>query len=205
VKKLIDKVAASIPQGTPMQPVRCKAFVQGNEQFVYNRDVFSYQCDGEKTVGYNANVQFTVDRPAAKVWPVFKDFNLWQNDFGHYYSGAFGEKVGHLIHLTNKPQGAPESFYIVVHVIPEHLLVLSQPILEIDGIKHIGTHAFILTDNSDKTVVTGVMQHAKRAVNLNVEETIAHYESFIGDDKVRKWATVLGQALTKAVEQSEGN
>jgi len=196
------KTMATESVGTALQPVCHAVFVQGNDEFFYNRDIFSYESGGEKTVGYNANIQFTVASPARRVWPIFKDFNLWQNDFGHYYSGAFGDKEGEMVHITDKNRGPPQGFYIVEHSIPEHLLVLAQPVCETDGIKHIGTHAFILTDRGHKTVVTGLMQHAKRSATLDVAGTIAEYDVMIREAKVHKWATVLGQALRARVAAS---
>src|SRR5579864_2400598 len=52
---------------------------------------FAYRTERGIVAGCDFNVSFTIDRPTPQVWPYFKDFNRWQNSYGHFYSGVLGE------------------------------------------------------------------------------------------------------------------
>lgn len=169
---------------------------------VYNRTVFSYTLDGEAVAGYVADVQFTIEQPAAVVWLVMRDFNLWQNEFGHFYSRAFGDSPREMVAISDRTDGEPQNFYIVEHIIPEHLIVYSQPVLRQKGIKNIGTHVFLLTEHVGGTTISVLMQHAHQAPNLDIEETVKRYRDLLEGDTAHKWSRVLAPTLRKLVMDS---
>ena len=90
---------------------------------------------GGPVAGKTLNVIFTIDRPAREVWPYFKDFNLWQNCYQHYYSGVVGDLEGKPLALAAgaRPEifGPPQ--YTVARVVPEHLIILFQPVVNDGG------------------------------------------------------------------------
>jgi hypothetical protein len=87
---------------------------------------YTQAADAGELVGKTLNVMFTLDRPAAEVWPHFKDLNLWQNAYGHYYSGVIGDLEGETFRLSDKPDDGGPHQYRMVRVISEHVMVMSQ-------------------------------------------------------------------------------
>src|SRR5687767_9270596 len=61
---------------------------------------FTYLTDEGLVSGRNTNHMFTIERPARQVWPYIKDFNLWQNAYGFYYSGVVGDLEGKFFHIS---------------------------------------------------------------------------------------------------------
>ena len=76
--------------GTVLAPRWYESFADVNGDECVHSKLYSYVEDGQLTVGTTKSVMFTVDRPASEVWPVLKDFNLWQAEYGHHYSGVVG-------------------------------------------------------------------------------------------------------------------
>src|SRR5262245_4677875 len=81
---------------------------------------FTQETSKGLIAGATWNFMFVIHHPAKDVWPVFKDFNAWQNSYGHYYSGVVGDLEGRTFALgTADDLGVPR--YEVLKVIPEHL------------------------------------------------------------------------------------
>jgi hypothetical protein len=93
----------------------------------------------------------------------------WQSQLSHFYSGVVGDLEGEEFFLTlDKSKRGYR--YEVLRVIPEHLLVFSQPLPEPGeeisvpghGVVSPGFHVFMLNEHDGKTVATILMQHASR-------------------------------------------
>jgi len=132
---------------------------------------FTYHSDAGFVAGENITVKFVIDRPIGEVWPYASDWNTWMNPGGFYYSGVLGELEGQTFSLTLKPNDTETPhLYRVDKVIPEHLIVVSQPIFTDDDIKVYagfpayggasgGYHVFMLAEHGGKTHVTVYMEH----------------------------------------------
>src|ERR1700679_128865 len=95
--------------------------VRGDER--QHRRFFSYATEPGLMTGTTTSVMLTIERPAKEVWPVFKDFNRWQNSYQHYYSGIVGDLEGQTFRLVlgaglDDPRGSSVE-YQVARVIPE--------------------------------------------------------------------------------------
>jgi hypothetical protein len=104
--------------------------------------------------------------------------------------------------------------YQVVRVIPEYVIVISQPVPEPGeeisvpglGIVSPGFHAFTLNEHGGETVLTGLMQHASlmadaaSAKEFSAEDALEPW-SGLGMEGVKKWAEVFIPTLTKLVEE----
>src|SRR5438046_3076934 len=53
--------------------------------------LFTYETDAGLVGGQDISVMFTLDASASEVWPYVRDFNLWQNSYGYFYSGTIGD------------------------------------------------------------------------------------------------------------------
>jgi hypothetical protein len=65
--------------------------------------------------------------------------------------------------ITVKQTGEPDfetDDYVILRVIPEHLIVIFQPVPKGKGAVSPGFHAFLLNEYGGKTTVTGHMEHA---------------------------------------------
>ena len=57
--------------------------------------------DGDTiTADVSIKYEFVIDRPAADVWPYFKNLNLWQTDL--HYSGIPGDEEGNTLNFIIK-------------------------------------------------------------------------------------------------------
>ena len=160
-------------QGTFARPTVGDVAVYGDENTTIRRVVFSYASGSEQVVGTKTSVQFEVARPVRAVWPVFQDFNLWQNDAGYFVTGPFGDKEGELEFLFGGVRGDASidnaQPQLVQQLVPESHIVLHSPPREgIDaegrplGYRHEGKSVFVLTEVDEATVVTASMEHLFR-------------------------------------------
>src|SRR5947209_2244667 len=67
-----------------------------------NQRYFLYRTPLGLVSGKTFSITFTIDRPTRDVWPVFKDFNLWQNSHNGY-SGVVGDLDGKSFQLSSQP------------------------------------------------------------------------------------------------------
>jgi hypothetical protein len=132
--------------------------------------LYTYRTNIGLVVGTATTVMFTLDHPVKDVWPYFKDFNLWQPN--HYYTGVVGDMEGKSLGIGDFPDTSNVvHVYQVVRVIPEHLIVINQPVpdrIEDTGLPGVGGvragfHVFSLHDHGDTTEVAIIMEHASYA------------------------------------------
>ncbi len=148
------------------------------------RRFFTRETPEGLVAGTILSVTFTIGRPAAEVWEQLKDFNRWQNPSGYHYSGVVGELEGGTFAISTDPDRPNPPYYEVLKVIPEHMIVLSQPV-PADGSSagvapghgsggiSPGFHTFMLTERLGSTIATIVMEHAFRTRTMTADEAIA--------------------------------
>jgi hypothetical protein len=160
-----------------------------------HRRYFTYRTESGVVAGSDFNVMFTVDAPTKKVWPCFKDFNLWQNSHRYYYSGILGDLEGKTFSISKKPDDtAAFHRYRVLKVIPEYLLIMSQ---EEPGP---GMHVFILNEHDGKTIICALMEHSSKPEQVSEEIALKPWRD---EGKVselqRKWPDGFIPTLKKIV------
>jgi hypothetical protein len=145
--------------------------VESKDDVFLSMRAFTTRVDAGLVAGMNLNVMFTIDRPASEIWPYARDWNLWQNRSGFYYSGVLGDLEGQTFGLSLKPDDVDNPhFYKVEKVIPDYLLVLSQPVLNDDEVQvyglpgyggySAGNCVFMLNAFGARTTLTAAMEHA---------------------------------------------
>jgi hypothetical protein len=159
--------------------------------------------DGQLEIGAVTSVMFTVDRPAKDVWPHLSDFNGWQNEYGHYYSGVIGELEGKTFRLSAEPDDGGPHQYHVLRVIPEHVFVVDQPGDWEGGVAAWdGFHTVMLNEHDGKSTVTIVMQHS---LHTDDESKLGFWTSEEAGGGVtewhRKWGDVFVPTLRKLIDQ----
>jgi hypothetical protein len=171
--------------------------------------LFTYRTDAGVVAGAIWNVWFTLNRPARAVWPVIKDWNPWMNPYGYYWPGVVGdlysreerdlERRTFPITIKGSPGEAQEfTQYQLLRVIPEHLIVLYQPVVEGDchGGVSPGFHVYMLNEREGKTIVTITMEHATRVSTDREEDALQHWrerENNTGAELSGKWSDVAGE------------
>jgi len=152
-----------------------------------------------KVVGKTLSVLFTIDSPASEVWPHLKDFNPWQNEYGHYYSGVIGDLEGQTFRIGASADDLDgEHQYEVVRVIPEHLMVVLQPQMAAEG-QSPDSHTVMLNEHDGKSTVSIVMQHARLLdEGDSEEETIAFFQDMAKESQ-RKWRDIFIPTLKQQV------
>ena len=209
---------ASAEEGTFAEPRVSDVAVYGDDAVTVRRIVFSYQNGMEEVVGTKTGVHFTLNRPVKDVWPVFQNFNLWQNHQGYFFSGAFGDREGDLEFLMGPREKASidnTQAFTVQQIIPEQVIVLHAPPWELvnaDGVRvgnrHEGKHVFMLNEVNGKTVVTAAMEHsyhyygpeAKTKAEIGLVEKIKISQERQKNGKKDIWETAFVPKLKELLE-----
>jgi uncharacterized protein YndB with AHSA1/START domain len=169
---------------------------------------FASQTDAGLVVGDTYSIMFTIDRPAKEVWRYLKDFNLWQNEHQHYYSGVVGDLEGRTFHIGLRADEPGPHYYEVLKVIPEYLIVINQPVpvdgssAGLPGLGGIspGFHVFMLNEHAGKTTVSIFMEHAARvAEGTSVEEALRPWRALLDTDAQPKWREKFIRTLKRLV------
>jgi hypothetical protein len=199
--------AASV-EGTVLCPKYSEGLADINGDSCQHRKYFTYNTDAGFVVGTTTSVMCTIDRRARDVWPYFKDFNLWQNSYHHYYSGVVGDLEGRTVRLAvgsnlDDPR-RPSGEYNVIRVIPEYLIVMSQISLpqtwpehgRIEGVG--GFMAFMLNEHQAKTLITIMMQHDQSTKGKAEEEALGVWRK-MAPENLMKWRDFFIPTLKRLV------
>lgn len=187
-------------EATALAPKFDVGLADDNGNVRQHRRYFTYQTTEGLVAGYAVSVMFTIDRAAKDVWPCFKDFNLWQGSH-HHYSGVVGDLEGKTYRISSSPDQLGQYDYHVIRVIPEHLIVVSEPVPadgSTGGVPR-GFHVFMLNEHQDRTVVTIMMEHSCRTVGKSAEESLKFWKDMVPELQT-KWREHFIPALQKLVE-----
>jgi hypothetical protein len=152
-------------------------------------------------------IMFTIDRPAKEVWRYFRDFNLWQNEHKHYYSGVLADLEGKTFRISTKPNDPGPHYHEVLKVVPEYLLVINQPIPAdgtsggcpgLGGVSP-GFHVFMLNEHEGRTTISVFMQHAARTETQNEQVALEPWRQIVEEDAQPKWRDDFIRTLKKLV------
>jgi hypothetical protein len=197
--------SAGAAQGTALVPrfYEGPADIQGDVHL--QQRYFTYQTEAGWVAGKTFNVMFTIDRPAKDVWPHLKDFNPWQNSYGHYYSGVLGDLEGKTFQLGSDPHEPGPHQYKVVRVIPEHLIVLLQPVPQDINTTDFSPdcHVFMLNEHDGKTVVTALMEHASLSKDTTEQDALSPFRE-VAPESQRKWRDIFIPTLKNLIYESSG-
>jgi hypothetical protein len=174
------------------------SIVNGDE--LLSSRFYTYRSDAGFVAGESITVNFTLDSGVAAVWPYASDWNTWMNGGSFYYSGVLGELEGQTFSLSLKPNDTEmPHYYTVEKVIPEHLIVISQPIMTDDDLKIYplpgyggasgGYHVFMLAEHEGKTLVSVYMEHESVMARGADADTITQ------DEALAPWRDALEAAL----------
>lgn len=209
----------SVGQGTLLAP----DFYDGPSEVLgdvhLTQQFYTYATREGLVSGKTFSVMFTIERPSREVWPFFKDPNLWQNGYGHYYSTVVGEAYKSEEHdlghepwgIAAKPNDVAVAAYQTIRVVPGHAMVFFQPIpapgkwpaewfFGQGGVSP-GFHIFSLHGHGGKTVATILMEHATRTQGKSVEEALAPWRE-MAQESHRKFRDVLIPTLKKLVDEA---
>jgi hypothetical protein len=126
---------------------------------------YTYLSDAGLVAGAETNVMFTIDRPACDVWPFAVAWDAWQT----------------------------KEFYNVEKLVPEYLIVVSQPVLTDEEVARYGLpgfggvsagyHVLMLNDFASRTTVSVFMDHAsvmakpRDAGAMSAEDALAPWQA----------------------------
>jgi hypothetical protein len=180
--------------------------VNFNGDICLHTRLYTYKTDGRIVSGWTMSVMFTIDRLARDVWPCLKDFNAWQNAYGHYYTGVVGDLEGKTFRIGSKPNDTASPYpnlYEVPKVIPEQLIVVNQP-SEVGvncGVRP-GFHVFVLNECAEKTIVTVLMDHCSASQGKTEEEALKLWQQEAPEYQ-RKWRDVFIPTIKKLVYEGQ--
>jgi hypothetical protein len=195
-------LSAAWGSGTASSPKFRRAFDETIDDFRISGKCYSFDTDEGLVAGATTSLTCVIHRPAREVWPYFKDHTLWQDAYHHYYSGVLGDIEGQSFAISVKPNEFGRDRYEVVRVIPEHLIIMQQPIPDDDfsiapgqaqGGVSPGVMVFMLSEFGDETIVNAFMEHRYRTQELREPEA---FEAFFWlPDSLMKWRDVFIPAL----------
>lgn len=153
-------------------------------------------------------VKLVLDRPAKEVWPILKDFNLWQGwkdgkRYGFYYDAIVGDSEGKKIQMGAKPDGSANYMPINVRrVVPEHLIIAEgMPITY--GTMTIGSeNVFTLTEEDGKTIFNGLLIKHNWSTTMTADE-MYDADRKIADGSEKTWGENFLPRLKALVENSK--
>lgn len=168
---------------------------------------FTYKTELGLAAGDCYCIMFTIDRSAKEVWRYLRDFNLWQNEHNHYYSGVLGDLEGKTFSISNRRDDPGPHYYEVLKVIPEYLIVINQPVpldgtsAGLPGLGGIspGFHIFMLNEYDGKTTVSVFMQHVARAETQNESNAVEPWRELVERDAQPKWRDGFIRTLKRLV------
>lgn len=188
--------------GTAADPNYYDGIDEVHDDVKLNTRLFIYRGDKGLVAGNRTSVSWTIDAPASQVWPYAKDWNTWQSPFNHFYSGVLGELEGKTFALSTKPDDTDRPhFYEVLKVMPQHLIVINQPINQgsdaeptgLPGYAGVspGFHVFMCNEHGGISECHQVMEHASVMArpsdpDLTDEEAIAPWRELLPEWH-RKW------------------
>ena len=198
VEKLIEmRPQVIFGDETPSLPTYYEGLADAEGQQC--RRYFSYERDDGLVTGTLTRVTFTIAQNITAVWPVFKDFNLWQNCVRHQYSGVLGNLEGHSFSLT---VDGHTTQYTVDRVIPPYVILMSQTILETGRFAGMGgTMVFTLSEHQGGTAITLLMQHDRFTKNIPKEEALAYWTKS-APGNLEKWSEFFIPTLRKLVTET---
>ena len=191
-----------IPQG--MEPVvnwtEGPSDVDGDVKI--HQRFYSEATPAGVVVGKTLSILFSIDRPAKDVWPHLKDFNPWQNQHGHHYSGVIGDLEGQTFRIGAGPDDLiGEHQYQVMRVIPQHVIFVLQPHTAAAG-QSPDSHTIMLNEHEGRSTVSIVMQHATLLADPAAEaETLIYYRE-MADESQRKWRDIFIPTLQQQVDEA---
>lgn len=173
--------------------------------------IFTYKTDRGIVSGAIWSVIITIDRPAKQVWPYIKNWNLWMSPF--HWPGVVGdlykreerdfEKGTFRLTLPGTPP-IEVNHYQLLSVIPEHLIVLYEPIVDGDdrgGISP-GRQVYMLNERDGKTIVTITMEHSSRTQAKTQEEAADSWRGR-GKQVQQQWRDKFIPALKKLIYEGK--
>jgi hypothetical protein len=210
----VDERNERSARGTALAPRHYQGPTEIREDVKLNRQYFSYLAEEGLVAGSLLSVMFTIERSAAEIWPHLRDFNRWLSD--RYYSVVVGDSEGTTLTLSTSPTGPPIAEFEVTRVIPEHVIVFSQPIeptgknVKIplpgsDGVSR-GFQTFMLNEHGGQTVVTILLQHASvmaaglQATEMSDDEAVEHWRRYGVD--LKQWVDIWIPNLKRLVYDS---
>jgi len=201
-------------RGTWAAPKFREVFTQDEESTRMHGRCFTYRSGAGFVAGFRLSVMFAIDQPVASVWQYLKDFNLWQNSYGYFWSHVVGDADGQRVRLGFSP-AEPMPYEYDVKVIPEYVIVLSQPpareSMEWPGLGEVdaGFHVVTLDEYDGQTIVTFQMEHASlmarapEADEMTEDEAIAPWREGL-EETGRMWRDFFIPDLTRLVSEGAG-
>jgi hypothetical protein len=193
--------------GTASSPKYREAFDEQHDDLKISGRYFTFDTEEGMVAGATIDLTCTFDRPARDVWPYFKDHTPWQDAYHHYYSGVLGDLEGKTFMINTEPRDWPKHRYEVVRVVPEHIIIINQPIPDDDGYSvaggqpqggvNPGVMAFLLSEYGGETVANIFMEHRFRTTTLTEDEALATF--WWMPDALLKWREVFIPALKMLV------
>ena len=193
-------------EGTASSPKFREAYDETHDDLRISGRHFTFDTEEGMVAGASIDLTCTIDRPARDVWPYFKDHTLWQDAYHHYYSGVLGDLEGGSFGLSTDPNDFPKPRYDVIRVIPEHVIIVNQPIPDDDysvapghlsGGVNPGVMVFMLSEYGGQTTVNIFMEHRFRTTSLTEDEALATF--WWMPDALLKWREVFIPALKMLV------
>jgi hypothetical protein len=204
--------------GTAADPNYYDGIDEIHEDVRQNTRLFTYRCAEGLVAGNRTSVSFSIDRPASEVWPYARDWNTWQNQSSHYYSGILGDLEGKTFSLSLQPNDTERPhFYHVLKVMPEHLIVIHQPPNPGDDAEPTGLpgysgvspgfHVLMVNEHGGKSEIHVVMEHAAVMARpsdpeLSDDDSLAPWRELLPEWH-RKWRDEFIPNLKKLVYGGE--
>jgi hypothetical protein len=149
----------------------------------------------------------TIPHPVRVVWPIFRNFNLWQSRFGYIYDSVPTEDSFMSLTVRTKP-GVLEweegrVTYVVRKVVPERLIYMDNEPSPFPGKDCVwtGHNVMSLYEEGGITKILIFMEHTFSSETMSIQELRAETKGMV-DSGLVFWRDYFVPDLVSAVESS---
>ena len=198
--------AASTTQAIAIEVITTK---ENDQDTIFSSITIDSRGD-ELFVNYGHDYMFTIDQPAKKIWPYFRNFNLWMAG-STYNTDNLEEEVGNTIYFSinddknfSSVVEDTETFrkYMRVHkVVPEQLLVMDSLTLDEKNIS--SPYIFSFHEHGGKTTIRLFAVYAPAWIPKNKKDELVSSLKVMFDNTDMRWQDVYVPRLKQLVDDGE--
>jgi len=156
------------------------------------------------------DISMKVSHPVRRVWPVFKNFDLWMNRFGYAWDGLPADNENNYVYLRNTGASNDLKYgsdgsrtkYVVRKVIPEQLIYFDSvpvPLVDKNGL-WTGHNLMSMKEENGQSVISIFMEHTWYSETMTIEELRAEARWAMFEASVVFWQNYFIPDLTSLIE-----
>jgi|ERR1700722_8414739 len=157
-------------------------------------------------------VNISVAHSVRRVWPIFKNFNLWMNRYGYVWEGLPADNENRFVYLGNTGASNDSAYgsdgsktkYVVRKVVPEQLIYFDSfpcPLVGKNGLWS-GHNVMSLYEQDGRTCISVFMEHTWYSEIMTIEALRAEAREIMFTTAVNFWRDFFIPDLLSQIEKA---